>query len=127
MAVSNNKKDNEQKKFTETTGGEVAVRTIVEDFSIDNANINVDLDHTEDSVAIGDGTNLVGVDSNNELKVIAGNGLIDFKYDFSSLTENATSDVWIFKTGGSGGTTIATITIEYTSANKKTIQDITKT
>lgn len=43
--------------------------------------------------------------------------------DFSG----ATSDVYVFKTGGTGGTTVATITINYSAASKLTTTSFVKT
>ena len=52
---------------------------------------------------------------------------IDFAYDYTVLTNpNSTTDLWTFKTGGSGGTTVATVTIVYTDTTKCVIDDITK-
>jgi len=63
----------------------------------------------------------------DELKLISTPvGLIDFIYDFASLVEESTTDTWTYKTGGAGGTIVKTITIEYTTSSKNTIQDITK-
>lgn len=39
-------------------------------------------------------------------------------YDYVSYTAGATTDTYVFKTGGAGGTTIGTITISYTDATK---------
>lgn len=48
-------------------------------------------------------------------------------YDYISYTSNSTSDVYVYKTGGSGGTTVATVTINYTSSSKATISTIERT
>jgi hypothetical protein len=47
-------------------------------------------------------------------------------YDYISLTQNSTQDIWAFKTGGSGGTIVETITITYTGTNKQTISNVVK-
>jgi len=58
---------------------------------------------------------------------IAGN-LIDADYDSIAATyPAATTEVFTYKTGGVGGTTIATVTIEYTDATKDFISTLTKT
>lgn len=48
-------------------------------------------------------------------------------WDYTALTEAATTDTWVFKTGGSGGSTVATVVITYTDATKATISNVTKT
>ena len=47
-------------------------------------------------------------------------------YDYISLSQNTTQDIWTFKTGGSGGTTVGTVTITYTDTTKSTISNVTK-
>ena len=51
---------------------------------------------------------------------------VDFDY-FSADRSGATTNVWTYKTGGSGGTTTATITITYTDATKAFIASAAKT
>lgn len=49
------------------------------------------------------------------------------KYDYASATYPTTSqDVWIFKTGGSGGTTVATVTINYFDSSRVKILNVSK-
>jgi hypothetical protein len=48
-------------------------------------------------------------------------------YDYTGLTEATTTDTWVFKTGGAGGTTVATITINYTDSSKATIDNVVRT
>jgi len=58
---------------------------------------------------------------------IAGN-MIDVDYDYVSVAYPTTSsEVYTFKTGGSGGVTVATITISYTDTTKEYILTVTKT
>lgn len=48
-------------------------------------------------------------------------------YDYVSINySGTTSDVYTFKTGGSGGTTVATITLGYTDSGKGTLSTVTK-
>ncbi len=54
-------------------------------------------------------------------------GLAITQYDYVSQTQNSTQDIWTFKNGGSGGTTVATITITYTDSTKVTISTVAKT
>lgn len=44
------------------------------------------------------------------------------KYDYLAVTYPiATQEVYVFKLGGSGGTTVATITLNYTDATKASL------
>lgn len=48
-------------------------------------------------------------------------------HDYISLAVAATTDTYTFKTGGSGGTTVATVTITYTDSTKATLSSVAKT
>ena len=48
---------------------------------------------------------------------------VDFDYIDAQQTDEDT-DTYVFKTGGSGGTTVRTITINYTDANKTTVDNV---
>jgi hypothetical protein len=48
-------------------------------------------------------------------------------YDYVLQTQSATQDVWVFKTGGGAGTTVATVTINYTDSTKAVITNVAKT
>jgi hypothetical protein len=48
-------------------------------------------------------------------------------YDAASLSSGSTTDVWTFRTGGVGGTLVATVTITYTDSTKATISTVVKT
>lgn len=52
---------------------------------------------------------------------------ITASYDFISQAQASTTDTWTFKTGGSGGTTVATITITYTDSTKAVISTVART
>lgn len=68
----------------------------------------------------------LSVDASGNLSISSG-GIYIPDSDYISYTSNATSDVYVYKTGGSGGTTVATITINYTDSTKETISYIAKT
>jgi hypothetical protein len=57
----------------------------------------------------------------------AANSLVPGTYDYIAPTFATLTDTWVFKTGGSGGTTVSTITITYTDSGKGTISSIVKT
>jgi hypothetical protein len=52
-------------------------------------------------------------------------GLVKVSFDYISANyAGATTDVWTYKTGGSGGTTVATVTITYVDSSKAQISTI---
>lgn len=55
------------------------------------------------------------------------NALVKETYDYISLAQASTTDTWTYKSGGSGGTTVATVTITYTDSTKATISNVAKT
>lgn len=66
--------------------------------------------------------------SANPLPVLSGsNGLNLPNYDYAAQSQTSTQDVWTFKTGGSGGALVATVTINYVDSTKATITNVTKT
>ena len=55
-------------------------------------------------------------------------GLINFTWDYVSVAYPDTiTEVYTYKTGGSGGTTVATVTIVYTDTTKSALSTVTKT
>lgn len=69
----------------------------------------------------------IKINSNGALE-IAPLGLAIPEWDYLTVSyPTATQEVFTFKIGGSGGTTVATITINYTTATKEFISDVTKT
>lgn len=77
-----------------------------------------------------DVTNLRVDPTSKRLKVdaLASTSLIGLSaYDYVSLATASTTDTYTFKTGGSGGTTVATITITYTDSTKATISNVART
>lgn len=49
------------------------------------------------------------------------------QYDYASLVQASLTDTWTLKSGGSGGSTVATVTITYTDTGKQTISTVAKT
>lgn len=50
------------------------------------------------------------------------------EYDYISATYPLTTqEVYVYKTGGSGGATVATVTVNYVDATKEAILNVTKT
>ena len=58
------------------------------------------------------------------LQGIAGFNIVG--YDYISLTQNSTQDIYTYKTGGAG-TTVATVTQTFTDSTKSIISNIVKT
>jgi len=54
-------------------------------------------------------------------------GFLPSAYDYFTYTSGSTTDTFVFKTGGSGGTTVSTITLTYTDSTKKTLSTGEKT
>jgi hypothetical protein len=62
------------------------------------------------------------------LKTIQENNLIQVEYDYVGVTyPTTTSEVYTHKTGGSGGTTVSTVTVVYTDTTKENISSVTRT
>ncbi len=79
-------------------------------------------DNMTSSGAGGGGTSISSLDVNNFP------GLINFEYDYVSLAlTDSDTETYTFKTGGAGGTTVATIVVNYTDSTKDTITDATRT
>lgn len=48
-------------------------------------------------------------------------------YDYISVAyPDAVTEVYTFKTGGSGGTTVGTLTVVYTNSTKENLSNVTK-
>lgn len=54
--------------------------------------------------------------------------LVTEEYDYIERTlTNSTTETYVYKSGGSGGTTAATVTVVYTDSTLGTISTVTKT
>lgn len=63
---------------------------------------------------------------NQTLLAIA--GLVTEPFDYIEATYPTTSsEVYTYKTGGSGGTAVATVTVVYTDSTKAVLTSVTKT
>lgn len=80
-------------------------------------------------------TGILVRDSNGDYYTLKGNsdgslalpGLDLPQYDYISAAYPQTdTEVYTYKTGGSGGTTVGTVTVVYTDANKTAISSVTK-
>lgn len=60
--------------------------------------------------------------------VIENNALVPFAFDYISANyAGATADVYTYKSGGSGGTTVATVTVNWTDATKTVLSTVIRT
>jgi len=73
-----------------------------------------------------DGANAIAVKVNTDGELMV-SSLVPEKYDYVAQVQAATTDTWTFKTGGSGGTTVATVTITYVDATKAVILNVART
>jgi hypothetical protein len=66
-------------------------------------------------------------DAEYQIRTIATSGLLaGVSYDYFSVAyPTTTQEVYTYKTGGAGGTTVATVTINYTDATKNYITNAT--
>lgn len=48
-------------------------------------------------------------------------------YDYVTYTSGSTTDTYVFKVGGSGGSTAATVTLTYTDSTKAVLSTVAKT
>jgi len=60
-----------------------------------------------------------------ELQSIAGLSIPEHNY-IGVTYPSDTQEVYTYKTGGSGGTTVGTITVNYTDATKEVLSNVTK-
>ena len=82
-------------------------------------------------IGIGTARNLVDSDGDpvddaaGHLKTIKSNSLVPSEYDYIALTYSGDNLTGVtYKTGGSGGTTVATLTLAYSGS---TLTSVTKT
>lgn len=60
----------------------------------------------------------------NDGGLVAVNSAVPAKWDYVTLSQDTTTDTYVFKTGGSGGTTVSTIVITYTDSGKQTLSTV---
>ncbi|MBK7380563.1 MAG: hypothetical protein IPJ03_16530 [Ignavibacteriales bacterium] len=54
--------------------------------------------------------------------------MVTESYDYIAVTyPTSSSEQYVFKTGGSGGTTVATVVVTYTSSAKTDLSSVEKT
>ena len=99
MAITNNRRDREQASFRENPTDQGVDRRVA------------DLDaHTKLDDIVNNGSLLAGI-----------------AWDYVKATyPNTTTEVYTFRTGGSGGSVVATVTVTYTDATKEDLDEVTR-
>lgn len=88
---------------------------------------NVDLEAGDIMVYVYDGSSWVAQKANASGELIVGGSLVKEDYDYISVAYDTTTDTYTFKSGGSGGDTVATVVITYTDSTKAAILSVAKT
>lgn len=72
--------------------------------------------------------NSVGfIDSENPFHVVGRNALIVEQFDYISVSyPTDTTEVYTYKSGGSSGTIVATVTVVYQTSTKENLSSVTK-
>lgn len=66
--------------------------------------------------------------SGGSFNTLIQNTLVKVAYDYIAATyPSGTQEVYTFKTGGSGGSTVATVTVNYTDSTKSTLDNVSVT
>ena len=69
-----------------------------------------------------------GLNTSGTINTKETTGLLPIVFDYISANyAGATSDVYTYKTGGSSGTTVATITVVWTDSTKTVLSTVTRT
>ena len=88
---------------------------------------------TGSAALAGSETRVTGsdVDTNKralDVIVFGGSGLNSVSWDFCDIQQtDSITETYVFKTGGSGGTTVKTIVIVYTDSSKANLDTVTVT
>ena len=63
-----------------------------------------------------------------KMNVNVSSGLLPYDFDYISRTlTNPTTETYTYKSGGSSGTTVATVTVVYTDSTLQTVSTVTRT
>ena len=110
-----------QRAFDESAD---ALRVQTEAVVVANA-MEVVISDQDDSIRLGDGTNLTEVNPDGSLKVSS--GLVKEAFDHVNGVHTSTTSTYTYKMGGPTGSVVATVAIVYTTADKDEIQTLTVT
>lgn len=110
-----------QRAFDEASD---ALRVQTEAVVVANA-MEVAISDLDDTIRLGDGTNLTEVNPDGSLKVSA--GLVKDSYDYFSGSHTDVTSTYVYRRGGNSGTVVATVHIVYTDSNKDEIASLSVT
>lgn len=69
-----------------------------------------------------------GLNTSGTINTKETTGLVPFVFDYIGANyAGATEDVYTYKTGGAGGSTVATITVNWTDATKSVLASVVRT
>jgi hypothetical protein len=91
---------------------------------------DLQIDYTDDSIAIGDpaSNNLLAINSDGSVNVNSNNVLVNKPFDYlAAAYPSPTTEVYTYRLGGAGGTLQATVTVTYTDASKANLLSVVKT
>jgi hypothetical protein len=91
--------------------------------------VQVDLDAEDDSVSIYDatGVNPMTVNTDGSLEVRPLNSLVPEPFDYIGASyPDPETEIYLYKTGGAGGTTVATVTVVYVDSTKERLVSATR-
>jgi len=113
MAMPNSREDREYNKFVEDASGNTALRTAITVQDIEIGAVEI-----KDS----DSDTRVEVNDNNRLTTLNMGQLVPEEYDYLDFnyTDDDLTEI-IYKTGGAGGSTVATLTLTYSGGKLNTI------
>lgn len=110
-----------QRAFDESAD---ALRVQTEAVVVANA-MEVVISDSDDSIRLGDGTNLTQVNPDGSLRVSS--GLVKEAFDYFSGNHTETTSTYTYKMGGASGTVVAVVSIVYTNSEKNEILNLTVT
>ena len=85
-------------------------------------------EHVDENVSAKRSASYTWDGSNWQRQAPLAAGMVTSAFDYVSVAyPDGTTETFTFKTGGSGGTTVATITIVYTDSSKVNISTVAKT
>jgi hypothetical protein len=116
--VSDSRTQREFDKFTVDGDGNTAVRTtaVIETGDIEIGAVELKNSDTDDRASI---------DINGNLAIRNFSTLVPEEYDYIDLTYTGDDLTTVtYKTGGSGGTTVATLTLTYTASVLQTVTKV---
>jgi hypothetical protein len=61
------------------------------------------------------------------IDTLSGLSIPTYNYVSMTLSAGDTTETYVFKTGGSGGTTVATVVVVYTDSSREVLSTVTKT